>query len=157
MASVLEDILQAVKTGITGLSLSGLSSSNVLVQKVPSIRPADLPAATSGPFVVVAPLGAEQIDPAAGTNLRDDKVYPIIAAIVAVDSQSQSANRDTYLTWRQTIIRKFNHNLTAFSGVSTVINSVVQPQAIVDPDAFFGRNVFVSAMLVQVTSREPRT
>jgi len=158
VASVLEDILGAVKTGITGLSLTGLSSTLVFTQKVPSIRPADLPKTNPpAPVVVIAPFGGETLTPTAGTNLRDDIIYPILVAIVAPDSQTQATDRDKYLTWRESIRKKFHHNLTAFTSLSTVFNSTVQPQAIIDPGAFFDRNVLVSAIVLQVSSREARS
>lgn len=158
MASVLEDILVAVQSGITGLSLTGLSSTAVVVQKVASVRPADLPKFDpQGPVVVVAPLGQETLTPTAGTNLRDDIVYPVLVAILAPDLQSQTIDRDKYLTWRQSIRRKFHHNTSAFTSLSSVINSIVQPQAIIDTQAFFERNSLVSALLIQVTSREARS
>jgi len=42
--AILFDILTQVKTAIAGRGLVGIGSANILVQKVPGNRPADLPA-----------------------------------------------------------------------------------------------------------------
>lgn len=153
-ASILEDILQAMKTAITGLSLSGLASTSVIVQKTLSVRSKELDTG-SLPAVLIAPWQVEQIRSA--TNLRDDIVYPIAVCIVGSDEQSQATNRDTWFGWRQSIRRKFHNNLSAFTSLSTVIESTIQPMAIVDQGMWFDRSLFVSGMLINALSREPRT
>lgn len=162
-ASILEDVLQAVKTGVTGLTLSGLSSSNVFVLSVATARPRDLPKIDPpAPFVMIAPFGGETIDPGAGTNLRDDIVYPVLIAILDPNGQANgqtqgAADRDQVAGWRQQIRRLFHNKITAFSGIASVFNSVVQPQAIVDPPMWIERSMFVSGLVVRVSSREART
>ena len=80
--AVLFDILNAIKTAIEARGLVGIASANVVVQKVPGNRPADLPA-QQFPAIVIAPYGAEELDPRAGTTSRDDVVYPVLVAILA--------------------------------------------------------------------------
>lgn len=157
-ASVLEDILQAVKTGITGLSLSGLSSSSVIVCKTSLIRKKEFDTG-SLPAVTVAPIGSEQINTAAGSNVRDDVVYGIVISIVGSDEQDQGTSRDTWFGWRQSIRRKFHNKLDAFSSITAaaIINSTVTPGPIVDKDSWLDNSLFVSHLLIQVTSRESRT
>jgi hypothetical protein len=149
------DILGAIKTAIQGLSLSGVSSANVVLLKVATDQQSDLPG-VKFPAILLAPFGAETMDPAAGTNVRDDTVYPVLVGIVAADNRSQTASFETYLGWRESIRKKFHNNISAFSGVSSVFNSVVSPLAIVDAPAWL-KNSFVSGLIVRVSSREART
>jgi hypothetical protein len=148
------DILEAVQTAIQGLSLSGVSSANVVLLKVATDQAPDLPG-VKFPAILIAPFGAETLTPTAGTNLRDDIEYPVLVAIVVADNRSQTTGFETYLGWRQSIRRKFHHKTEAFSGVSSVFNSVVTPLAVVDAPAWV-RNSFVSGLVVRVSSREVR-
>lgn len=154
MAAVLETILSSVQTAILGLSLTGVSTSNVVIMSVPINRPADLPQ-TPYPAILIAPFGAEDLSPSGGTNLHDDITYPILVAILAKNEQAQAYNRARYLLWREDIRKKFhNHRLT---GASTVYTGMVTPQNMIDPTGWFEKNLFVSALLCKFVSREART
>src|SRR5438876_6919014 len=105
--AILFDILNQVKALIEARGLVGIGSANVIVQKVPSNRPADLPA-QEFPCIAIAPFGAEDLDPQAGTTSRDDVVYRVVVAILAADNGDQQAHFNQYLSWRQSIRQLFH-------------------------------------------------
>jgi len=149
--AILFDILNAVQAGIVGRGLAGVSPLNVLVQKVAGTRPADLPV-QQFPAIVIAPYGAEGLDPGAGTTSRDDVVYKVLVAIVAADDGDQQANFNQYLTWRQSIRLLFHDQ-----PLSTLCFSVqVEPLDIVGRDAWLQRNVYASGLVLKCFSREAR-
>lgn len=152
--AVLFDALTTVQTAIQGLSLSGIANDHILVQKVISTSVKDLPA-TEFPCVLIAPFGKEDMLET-GTNLRDDIVYPIVAAIFAADDGSQTSNFNAYLTWREQI-RKAFYNKNPFSSIMSVYQSKIQPLDIVDLFSWDKLNLFASGFLLQVYSREART
>ena len=149
--AILFDILNAVQSGIAGRGLAGISSANVLVQKVPGNRASDLPAAQF-PSIVIAPYGSEGLDPAAGTTSRDDVVYKVLVAILAADNGDQQANFNQYLTWRQSIRQLFHDQPLG----SLCFRVEVEPLEIVDRDTWFQRNLFASGLVLNCYSREPR-
>jgi len=149
--AILFDILNAVQAATAGRGLSGISSSNILVQKVPGNRPADLPA-QQFPAIVIAPFGAEGLDPQAGTTSRDDVVYKVMVAILAADDGDQQANFNQYLTWRQSIRALFHDQPLA----ALCFSVQVEPLDIVDRDAWLQRNLFASGLVLRCFSREAR-
>ena len=149
--AILFDILSAVKAAIEGRGLVGLGSANIIIQKVPSNRPADLPA-QQFPCITIAPYGAEGLDPAAGTTSRDDVVYKVVVAIIAADNGDQEAHFNQHLTWRQSIRQLFHDQPLA----ALCFSVQVRPLDIVDRDAWFQRNVFASGLVLHCFSREPR-
>jgi len=152
LTSILFDILDAVRAGIQTLALPGLAAANVVVQKVPGDRAQDLPA-LQFPCVLIAPHGSETTDPLAGTNLRDDVVYPVRVTILAADGGDQQFGFRQYLGWRETIRRAFhNQRLDA----DLCFNVQVQPLAIVDKSAWSDRQLFASAVVLNCFSREAR-
>lgn len=155
--AILFDILENIHSQIVGLALLGLSDTNVLIQKAAATRTKDLPA-EKFPCVIVAPFGAESVEPA--SNLRDDVTYPVLIAICASEAQEaelpqseQRQNFNLYLTWRERIRQAFStQRLT-----STLCHVVrVTPLAIADRDAWFGGK-WVSGLVLQCTQREART
>ncbi|MGQ0637319.1 MAG: hypothetical protein ACT4QC_22150 [Planctomycetaceae bacterium] len=152
MTPLLFEILDAIRADVQALDLPGLSAANVVVQKVAGDRAADLPAAKH-PCILIAPSGAESLDAAAGTNLRDDVVYPVRVTIVAPDSRNQEERLQQYLGWRETIRRSFhNQRLTA----SLCFTVRVQPLEIVDRSAWSDKSLFVSSLVLHCYAREPR-
>lgn len=149
---ILFDILTAVQTEVQGLRLPGLAPANVIVQKVAGDRVQDLPTAAL-PCLLIAPHGSETADPLAGTNIRDDIVYPIRVTIIAADCGDQKFGFQQFLGWREKLRRAFhNQRLTA----SLCFTVQVQPLAIVDRAAWIERHLFVSALVLNCFSREPR-
>ena len=149
--AILFDILNAIKGAIEARGLVGIASANVLVQKVPGTRPADLPA-QQFPAIVIAPYGAEELDPRAGTTSRDDVVYPVMVAILAADDGDQELHLNQYLTWRQSIRQLFHDQPLA----TLCFTVQVKPLDTIDRDAWLKRNLFASGLVLNCFSREPR-
>jgi hypothetical protein len=149
--AILFDILTQVQTAIAGRNLAGIGGANILVQKVPGNRPADLPA-QQFPCIVIAPYGAEEVDPLAGSTSRDDVVYRVQIAILAADNGDQSANFNQYLTWRESIRHLFHDQPLG----SLCFSVQVQPLEVVDREAWYQRNLFASGLVLKCYSRETR-
>ena len=149
--AILYDILNAIKSAIEARGLVGIASANIVVQKIPGNRPADLPA-QQFPSIVIAPYGAEELDARAGTNSRDDVVYPVLVAILAADDGDQELHLNQYLTWRQSIRQLFHDQ-----PLSTLCFAVqVKPLDTIDRDAWLKRNLFASGLVLHCFSREQR-
>jgi hypothetical protein len=149
--AVLFDILAQVQTAIVARGLVGIGSANVIVQKVPGNRPADLPA-QQFPCIVIAPYASEQLDPLAGTTSRDDVVYRVIVAILAADNGDQEAHFNLYLSWRQSLRQLFHDQPLA----NLCFRVQVEPRDVVDREAWQQRNLFASALVLHCFSRESR-
>jgi len=149
--AILFDILNAIQTSIVARGLTGVGPANVVVQKVAGSRAGDLPA-QEFPSIVIAPYGAEGVDPEAGTTSRDDVVYKVLVAILAADNGDQQANFNQYLTWRQSLRQLFHDQPLA----NFCFRVEVQPLDVVDRDAWHQRNVFASGFVLKCFSREAR-
>src|SRR5262249_45225411 len=149
--AILFDILNAIQASIVARGLTGLAAANVVVQKAAGSRAADLPA-QEFPSIVIAPFGAEGLDPDAGTTARDDVVYKVLVAILAADNGDQQANFNQYLTWRQSLRQLFHDQPLA----NLCFRVEVQPLDVVDRDAWYQRNVFASGFVLKCFSRETR-
>jgi len=130
MTAILESILITVKTQIESLELTGIDDASIIIQKVPSAR--DF-ASDDFPAILIAP-GTPKHNPQAGTNLRDQIEYAVGVFIVDTDNQDQTANRDKYLTWYESIVKKFR--TPRLAGVESIVNSYVSPGAIVSSEWF---------------------
>lgn len=158
--TILLDILNQVQTTVQGLGLVGMPPANVIVQKVPTNRPKDLPA-DRYPATLIAPYGPEQINPSDGSNIRDDITYPVGVWILSSDNidseqpaQMQSKDFGKYVRWRQKIRRAFhNQRLTSTYGHKVV----VQPLDVVDRSMWLGKGLWISGLVLLVTVREQRT
>jgi hypothetical protein len=150
--SVWHRCLLAVQTQIKSLNLADIDASSVVVQKVPWAR--DF---TNGvhsfPGVVICPWHAEDMNPLAGTNRRDDVGYPVLVSIVAKDNQDLTGNLSSYLLWREKIARHFRNQRLA--GVPEIIKTIAAPMSVVLPEAFV-KGVFHSAFVFRFISREVR-
>ena len=151
MSAILFDILNEVRRSIAERNLPGLASANIVVQKAPGNRPADMPA-RQFPCVLIAPHGAEQLDPRTGSNVRDDVVYPVLVAVLAADQGDQEAHFQKYLAWRQSLRQLFHEQ--PLGSLCFLVR--VEPLDVVDADAWRKQNLFVSNLLLHCYSREPR-
>jgi hypothetical protein len=149
--AILYDILQAIRTAIQTRELVGFGSANVVIQKIPGNRPSDLPA-EQFPCIVIAPYGAEQVNPLAGTTSRDDIVYRVLIAILAADNGDQETQFNLYLTWRQSLRQLFHDQPLE----NVCFNVQVQPLDVVDRDAWQQRYIFASCLILHCFSRESR-
>lgn len=153
MASVFHDSMESIQARIISLALQDILPSNVLILKRLRDVESDLPANPKYPCILIGPVGSETLNPNAGTNLRDEIVYPINVAMLDIDNQDQEANFDRNLLWRERIRRKLNN--CRFEDVPEVVRVTVQPGTIVDPQ-MFDNNKYASVLGIQVTSREDR-
>jgi hypothetical protein len=144
---VMQDIQSAIQGAITGGTLVGLTTGNVVIQKVPTDRNQSLPC------VIIAPSGEE--DPATGVNDRDDITYNVLVALVNNDNQDQAANYEQELNWRQNIRRLF-HMKQLGPLTTESVKTFVKPLMTVDPSAWYA-NLFLSMHMIQATCREVRT
>lgn len=171
MASVLYDILSAVQTQIQGLSLTDIDNANIQVAQVRN--PREVVSVMPGlPGILIFPLGAESMPPAAGTVCKDDIGYPVAVAIFDYSLQAteddtpagaqtgapdQDYNMDQKFQWRQDIRRKFFHK--RLTGVSSVWNCTIEPMPIVDTTEWLNTRggLWVSMMILRFLSREARS
>jgi len=149
--AILFDLLTQIKTAIVSRGLTGIGIANVLIQKIAGNRPADLPA-QQFPCIVIAPYAAEELDPLAGSTSRDDVVYRVLVAILAADNGDQEAHFNLYLTWRESIRKLFHDQPLA----DLCFSVQVEPQDVVDRDAWLSRNLFASGLVLCCYSRETR-
>jgi len=151
--SVLYRVLQDVQATIQGMSLSSLSSGNVLLLK--SINDRALSSIKNTlPAIVIAPL-QEEMPRNAGLNDRDDVTYNVAVAIVAADNQDQAVNYALELNWRENCRRAFHAKQLGPSTTESVV-CWVKPQAVIHPEAWYA-NLFLSLMVIQCICREVRT
>lgn len=150
--SILSEILTNIRGRIQALRLPGIAPSNVLLQVVPGDRLSELPA-EKYPCVLIAPHSTEGLEAAAGTNLRDDVVYPVRITLLAAGARDSDDRLLQGLSWRQTIRRAFhNQRLTA-----TLCFTVrVQSLELIDRAAWSSRGFFMSSFVLHCHSREPR-
>ncbi len=150
MTAILEDILTTVKTQIESLELSDIVDDSIIIQKVPSTRNFQ---SSDFPAILIAP-GAPKLNPAKGTNIRDQIEYQVGVFIVDTDQQNQTLNREKYLNWYESIVKNFR--TPRLSGVSSVVNSYVAPGAVVDP-SWFEAGEYHAGMTLWFISWESRT
>ena len=149
--AVMDQCLVAVQAGIQGLTLDGVDNSNVVIHKVPDDEAVIDDQVKQA--ILIAPGGAETMNPLDGVNCQDDVGYPVFVGMVAADNQDQTKDRGKFLLWREKVARAFrNQRLT---GVAEVYTCQIETRDIVAP-AFFAKNKFVSTMIVRCISRENR-
>ncbi len=145
--------LQAVKTRLQELALSGMDSDNILVHEILDSRYLTKEGSnpTKLPGIIITPGGAEQAT--GGTNTRDDIAYPVNVFIVAARNQTIDTGYKTYLQWRQQCMAALRSQ--RLSGVSDQFNVKVEPGEIVNRTAW-EKNFWASGFTVRFTCRETR-
>lgn len=154
---ILDEVREVIAAMAAAETLDGIAAANVKV----ALWPAPERLKESGiisalPTIIVSPNGAE--DMTGGTNAQDDYGYPVLVAIVAATDQSFVVS-DKFLTWRETIIKKFhNKNAAAigFSGLATVWRTTARPGSIVDFPNFAANGFSVSFITIVCTDRSTR-
>jgi len=142
--AVFKQCLDATKTQIEGLTLSGVANADIVVQKLPWDRNVTKP----GIFIYPVPETLAQ-----ATNASDDVGYGVMVVMVQASNQNLTSNVNRLLTWRQQISRHFRFQ--RLTGVSEVFQCLVIPQPVFSPGDFL--NQFdVSALLIRCMSRESR-
>lgn len=150
--SVYGDILDAVVDEIQNLGLTDIAPGNVKRMKIARDRKADLP---TKPGVIVSTFGSKEIPATGGTNLSDDKFYPVAVVTLQSSENSQTANAERHLTWLEAIEGKFINK--RLSGASTVQTCNIAPRDTFDPSSFVTKNVDAGGMVLRFRSREVRT
>lgn len=150
-----EEVLAGVRSVIAGLTLTGLSSANVVAMLVGDDEEGNGPNVPGFPCVICCYEGGEAVDPSAGTNLRDDVVYPVSVVILSSENRSNT-NRERNLKWRQQIRRAFHHQRLSGVTAGHAWKCEVRPGAIADRPRWL-QNQHAQVLVVAVTVREPRT
>jgi len=151
-SSIHSTLLEAAQTAVQDLNLTGISDSNVVILQAPVDRAQWLPAL---PGIVIAPIGVETFG--AGTNASDDIGYPVAIVILAAANQDQTTSRDARLYWRELIVNQFIENRMPVSLTNaTLFNQTIEGLPIVDAQAWFGSNLFVSGIVVRCHVRKAR-
>ena len=148
VSPMMERGLLAVRAKILALALPDISAANVRIHKVPAEE--NVPK----PCILIAPVERETADPRAGTNNRDDIVYPIFVGIVDVENRDQTTDRSLRLTWRDRIVRAFQNARLAGTEPQGS-HTTVDPREILLPEGW-SRNLFASAVVVRLIARETR-
>lgn len=143
MASVLSGILSAIKTTIEGLSLSGLTNSDVVIQQQEYNRP------QNDAGVLIVP---KRRTYANATNERDDVTYEIKISVFKKKNEALATNDDVALMLQQ-ISRAFHQKR-----ITTVTNkpSICGP-ATIFPSTEFKAGYDAAYFLLQAINREART
>lgn len=146
--AIWEQCLDALKTGIQGLSLSGLPSVNVSKVWWPELS-ANLSNAMPG--VQIAPVGSEEYVNQVTT--QDDLDYPCVVVIVDKANKQSQANLSRVLLWRQSISRAFRYRPNAL--IQGCYTCDIAPDLVLNPDAYRD-NLIISVILFKFRVREPR-
>lgn len=146
--------LYAVRDVVRGLNLKGVPRLSIQVMKVPDVsRLYGSGRRYAWPAVVIHPIGAETMDPAAGNNRRDDVGYPCNVSIFEKDNQKLQANLGRHLEWREKICRGLRHQ--DLPRVPEVIRVTIEPGPI-GPYELWKTGLFATTILARCLSREPR-
>lgn len=165
--AILFDLMTLIKSSIENRGLIGISSANVIIVKEPVKLLKELPTPKPWPGIVIAPWGAEELNPMEASNSRDDVYYPIVVAVIAADNGDQQKSFNKYLFWRQSVRQLFhdqqlpNNTTSTVNGTSYVAGTLawhvyVRPLDIVDRQAWRENNQFASGLLLRCKSRETR-
>lgn len=148
-----EQIVLAIQARIQTLALSGIQSTNVIIQKIPSTTKNNAPVVAL-PCVIITPYNPESFSDLEGTNESDDIGYRIQISIVDKDGGDQEKNRNRWLLWREEI-RKSLHN-KRLDSIPTQFTCSVSPNPVYDPAAWFDRGVALGGMIATFKNRENR-
>ena len=142
--AIFKQCLDAVKTQIEGLSLSGIADNSIVVRKLPWDRNVVKPGVFNHP---------ERETLQQATNASDYVGYGIMVVMIQVANQDLTSNLNRILTWRQQISRHFRFQ--RLTGVSEIFQCLVIPQEVFSPGSFAGQ-YDVSVLLVRCMSNESR-
>lgn len=147
MPSAYGVILNKVVSDIQGLSLTGIAGTSVVRRRVATDRKQDMPAL---PGILVSPTGRIQHNNE-GSNLRDDITYPVLVLFVQAGNQEQD-NDDNYLTWHETVRKKFIHQPL---GVECVYTCDIDPRDTYHIPSWL-QNLDVGGIVFRFKNREVR-
>lgn len=151
--SIMFSLLTDARDRIQNLNLTGVTSSNIVVLTTPEDAERYLPGL---PAIMVTPFGSETIVNFDGTNARDDIGFPVLIAIVDAANRDQSTDLNQWLLWREDIIDEFIHSPAGTTPRGVPLETMIEPKPIVDIQAWFQKNLFVSALVVRTKVRIER-
>lgn len=146
---VIYRVMDAIKTQIVALNLSGVTSTNVLIKWLP--RQFDT-TTDPVPCVIISPAPIPETSPSYLVN-TDHVGYPVMVTIIDKQNADFTANLSRNLKWRELLMREFRFQ--PLDTVAEAVTCVIEPKAIIDPAAF-AKNLWVSSMVLRVTARESR-
>lgn len=158
--SVYFQCLQAAQTRIRLLELRDIMPGNITAWKLPLLRAVGsaIGKKASFPCVILSTMEAEALNAEAGTNARDEIIYPVGVTIVSeVDVKPEYGHveegHDRHLKWREQIRKAFiNQRLPGVSSIwRTNVRMRVPQIAGLIADGLEG-----SAMVLEFISRETR-
>lgn len=145
-------LLTAVRDIIVDLRLPEIASTSVLIQQVACDRPRDGVPVTL-PGILIAPHAAERLDPAAGTNLHADVVYPIAVSVLAAADADQPDRLELFTCWRARLCSAFHLRRLPQAGCYRV---EVEPRPLVDRTLWLERLIGNSGLILHCFTRELR-
>ena len=115
----------------------------------------ELPEGNTG--ILIAPIGSETIDPTAGSNDRDEIIYPIGVIIIAPANEAHNLEKlDRWYEWRRRLMNHFRHNpLSLTDDNATIWEMTVDPLPIIDNAAWIA-NWFLSGFVLRCRVLETR-
>lgn len=140
MTSTQKSILDAVKTTIDGLSLTGVEEAKVRT------HPED--AGQFYPGITIHPIKEDEL---LGTNEQDDIGYGIQITMVINDDDDLDED-DIIGTWRQNIRKAFIHQRV--SGITGCCTTYVEHGPVYTPN---DENLTISTLILRVIVREARS
>lgn len=145
--------LTAAQTVIQTLGLTGVSSDDIVVKKLPTTRTVANDA-LSYPAIIISP-GRPSLPPQRGSNREDDVIYAVQVSLLDQDNQERTLadELNVRLKWIKDIRRAF-HNKT-LSGVSTVYQCVVEQSDPVWPTGWL-KNLWATSLTIRCYSRQNR-
>ena len=154
-AAIHERIMQAIQARIQGLTLTDVTSGNVIIRKVTTEQDVGTGKTYTYPCIQISPDGQERINANQGTNERDDITYPTMVAVMELDNlQNQSTNRARNLLWRERIVRAFRNQ--RLSGIPEVYTITITAQPIIQTGNWLEHKIYTSFFTINATARQVR-
>ena len=153
--SAYKQILDNVKTQIVALELSGVTSTNVVLMKMATMRNKEVAAL---PAVLISPFG----QPRTITNTPADTVgtnvlqYPVAIMVIQDGNQDQTGNYDRIALWLQNIFQEFYHKVISAVTAGNVYSCEVDHRDTFQPDAWFD-NLDVGGMVLRFNCQLARS
>lgn len=151
--------LQGVQAVIQGLDLTGLPEASPLPDERVYLR--KLPAEWRGlilPCVVVSLVPLPELNPGTLTQ-SEDYGYPCLVTVIVPNNQDLTLV-EAELKWRERVKQAFQRKRPAalVTELGTAfLFTTWEPSPVLDLDLFKQANLFVSAAVVRVNTREVRT
>lgn len=152
-------LLTYVKSLITGGDIAGIATTNCQLVHVPHFDKSIMNVANAGIIIAVGP--SEEFNEEESTNIEDAISYPVLIATVDPANQDQALRFDERKVWRETLLAKINHNQgifssLAFTGFSGLDDVIVETSEVIDAEAWFDENVYLTEITTNVSLMKER-